>query len=153
MWFKQFKKSFAVKGEPLTLQVDPILALRRNRYTVPHEVMRLKIFEPIMKDIICLIQEQLSMAGDAVAAVILVGGFGQSQYLKSRIREATPAGIEVLQPLDGWTAVVKGGVIHGLGDLRPGLAGIEIASRIARQSFGTCLMTKYDMMRHEPKEA
>lgn len=149
----QFKKGFQPKGEPLTLRVDPSLGLWRNRYTMSQDDMKTKIFEPIMKDIICLIKEQIAMAGDEVAAVILVGGFGQNKYLKARVRDATAAGTLVLQPENAWTAVVKGACIHGLGRYKPVLAEIEVTSRVARRSYGTCLLTKYNMMRHDPKEA
>ena len=117
--------------------------------------MRLKIFEPIMKDVICLIKEQISMTGDdiAVAAVVLVGGFGQSKYLRTRVREATASGTLVVQPENGWVAVVKGACIHGLNQYRPHLAPIEVASRVARRSYGTRLLTQYNMMMHDPKEA
>lgn len=115
--------------------------------------MKSKIFDPIMKDIICLVKEQISMVGDNVAAVVLVGGFGQSRYLKSRIKEAVAGGIEVLQPENGWAAVVKGAVIHGLGRYQPTLTQVGITSRVARRSFGTCLLARYDMLKHDSREA
>lgn len=120
---------------------------------MPQEEMSRKIFDPIMKDIICLVQEQISMAGANVAAVVLVGGFGQSRYLKEQVRGTIPGHVEVLQPESAWTAVVKGAVIHGLGLHHSRLAGVGIASRVARRSYGTCLLTKYDMLKHNPKEA
>lgn len=149
----QFKKSFSPKGEPLTLKVDPSLGLRRNRYTMAQEEMKEKIFDPIVKDIICLVKEQVSMAGDEVTAVVMVGGFGQSRYLKSKVRDAIAAGTQVLQPENGWTAVVKGAVIHGLAQYGPALAPVQVASRVARRSYGTCLLTRYDMLRHDHREA
>ncbi|KAF4435407.1 putative UVSB PI-3 kinase [Fusarium austroafricanum] len=151
--FESFKKTFTPKGEPLTLKVDPSLGLRRNRYTMTQDDMKTKIFEPIMKDVVCLIKEQIKMAGDGVAAVIMVGGFGQSRYLKSRVRDAISSRTDVLQPESGWTAVVKGAAMHGLSRYQPAGTRVEVASRIARRSYGTCLMTKYDMMKHNPKEA
>lgn len=117
------------------------------------EEMKEKIFDPIIKDIICLIKEQVAMAGDEVTAVVLVGGFGQSRYLKSKARDAIAAGTQVLQPESGWTAVAKGAVIHGLAQYGPALTPVEVSSRVARRSYGTCLLTKYDMMRHDPREA
>lgn len=151
----QFKKDFSLKGEPLTLKVDPTLGLRRNRYTMTNEDMKTKIFDPIVKDIICLIREQISMAGDTsdVTAVVLVGGFGQSKYLKSKVRDAIAAGTQVVQPESGWTAVVKGAVIHGLAHHEPNLSPVGVSSRVARRSFGTCLLAKYDSTRHDSKEA
>ncbi|KAL3954664.1 hypothetical protein ACCO45_010227 [Purpureocillium lilacinum] len=151
--FESFKKDFSPKGEPLTMRVDESLGLKRNRFTVPQEEMASRIFDPIMKDVICLVREQIAMAGDDVAAVVLVGGFGQSRHLKSQVRDATPAGIKVLQPENGWIAVVKGAAIHGLNQNQPKLAEVEVASRIARRSYGTCLLAKYDLMRHDPREA
>lgn len=115
--------------------------------------MKAKIFEPIMKDVVCLIKEQIKMAGDGVAAVIMVGGFGQSKYLKSRIKDAISSRTDVLQPESGWTAVVKGAAMHGLSRYQSSSTRVEVASRVARRSYGTCLMTRYDMMKHNPKEA
>lgn len=149
----QFKKDFTPKGEPLSVRVDESLGLKRNRFTVPQEEMTARVFDPIMKDVICLVREQISMAGDDVAAVVLVGGFGQSRYLRSQVRDATPGGIRVLQPENGWIAVVKGAVIHGLNQYQPNLAQVEVASRVARRSYGTCLLAKYDMLRHDPRES
>ncbi|KAM0231351.1 hypothetical protein ACHAP5_011088 [Fusarium lateritium] len=96
--------------------------------------MKTKIFEPIMKDVVCLIKEQIKMAGDGVAAVIMVGGFGQSRYLKSRVRDAISSRTDVLQPESGWTAVVKGAAMHGLHRYQPAGTRVEVASRIARRS-------------------
>lgn len=115
--------------------------------------MKSKVFDPIIKDIICLIKEQISMAGDGVAAIVLVGGFGQSRYLKSQVKDAVSSRTQVLQPESAWTAVVKGAAIHGLGRYKPALSQVGIASRVARRSYGTCLLTKYDLMRHNPREA
>ncbi|PHH65262.1 hypothetical protein CDD81_3121 [Ophiocordyceps australis] len=149
----QFKKDFTPKGEPLALRVDESLGLRRNRFTIPQEEMTTRIFEPIIKDVVCLVREQIAMAGDDVAAVVIVGGFGQSPHLRSKVRDAVPAGIKIVQPENGWIAVVKGAAIHGLGQYQPTLAEVEVASRVARRSYGTCLLAKYDLMRHDAKEA
>jgi serine/threonine-protein kinase ATR len=56
---------------------------------MPQDEMKTKIFDPIIKDIICLVKEQISMAGGEVAAVVLVGGFGQSRFFKYNVRDAT----------------------------------------------------------------
>lgn len=149
----QFKKTFSPKGEPLSIKVDSSLGLRRNRYTMSQADMKAKIFDPIMKDVTCLIKEQISMAGNKVAGVVLVGGFGQSRYLKDQVKSAVSSSTQVLQPESGWTAVVKGAAIHGLSQYAPASAPVEVASRVARRSYGTCLITKYDMLRHNPKEA
>lgn len=149
----QFKKDFSPKGEPLTIRVDESLGLKRNRFTISQADMATRVFAPIMKDIICLVKEQIGMVADEISAVVLVGGFGQSSYLKSEIKSALSKHTPVLQPDNGWIAVVKGAAIHGLGHYHPSLAQVQIVSRIARRSYGTCLLASYDMMRHNPKEA
>ncbi|KAG6005421.1 hypothetical protein E4U21_000201 [Claviceps maximensis] len=149
----QYKKEFSKKGDALTIRVNASLGLNRNRFTISLADMKTRIFGPITKDIICLVQEQIAMVGDNVAAVVLVGGFGQSAFLKSEIQAALPRGIPVLQPKNGWIAVVKGAAIHGLGYYYPSLTTIRVTERIARRSYGACLATPYDMMRHNPKEA
>lgn len=149
----QFKKDFSPKGEPLTLRVDSSLGLKRNRFTISQSDMTTRVFAPIMKDIVCLVKEQIGLVADDISAVVLVGGFGQSSYLKSEIKSALSRHTPVLQPANGWIAVVKGAVIHGLGYYHPSLAPVQIVSRIARRSYGTCLLAAYDMMRHNPQEA
>ena len=93
------------------------------------------------------------MVGDDVAAVVLVGGFGQSPYLKSEVEASLARKIPVLQPDKGWIAVVKGAVLHGMGYYHPRLTQVEVVSRIARRSYGTCLLAAYDSRRHDPREA
>jgi serine/threonine-protein kinase ATR len=149
----QFKKDFSPKGEPLTIRVEASLGLKRNRFTISQADMTTRVFTPIMKDIICLIKEQIGLVADDIAAVILVGGFGQSSYLRSEIKAALSRDTPVLQPDDGWIAVVKGAAIHGLGYYHPSLSQVQIVSRIARRSYGSCLLAAYDMLRHDPKEA
>ncbi|GAB0136228.1 hypothetical protein EsDP_00004539 [Epichloe bromicola] len=151
--FEAYKKDFTPKGDALTIPVDECLGLKRNRFTISQADMTTRIFGPIMKDIVCLVQEQIAMVGDNVAAVVLVGGFGQSPFLKAEVKAALTRSIPVLHPDNGWIAVVKGAAIHGLGYYHPSLTQVKITSRIARRSYGTCLLAAYDMMRHDPKEA
>ncbi|KAK5991079.1 Protein kinase rad3-like protein, partial [Cladobotryum mycophilum] len=150
--FEAFKRDFSPKGEPLTLRVDPSLGVKRNRFTIPQDDMTNRIIEPIMKDVICLIKEQITMARLPISAIVLVGGFGQSRYLRSRVRDSISSSIHVLQPENGVTAVVKGAIIHGLSQYQPRVANMGIASRVARRSYGTCLMAKYDMLKHDHRE-
>lgn len=107
-----------------------------------------KIFEPVMKDILSLIGDQVRRAGSGVAAVLLVGGFGQNSYLKSRVQKTVGSSIAVLQPENGWTAVVRGAAMLGVGSAAPELAGVSIISRCARQSYGVQLSVMYDPKKH-----
>ncbi|KAK1835325.1 hypothetical protein QBC39DRAFT_274984 [Podospora conica] len=73
------------------------------------------IFDPLVTDILRLIDDQIRTSNQkrgkgAIEGIFLVGGFGSSQYLKSRIEKRFP-GTQVIQPTDAWAAVVKGAVL------------------------------------------
>lgn len=91
---------------------------------------------------------------------MLVGGFGQSNYLYSCLKEhfstATMpppyseqpgssavgiSSIEVMQPLYAWTAVVRGAVIRGL-------EGSMVVTRKARYHYGTSYATVWEEHKH-----
>jgi hypothetical protein len=113
------------------------------------EDMKANIFEPIIKDIIGLIKEQISLARNGVSAILLVGGFGQSKYLKSRVQAAISSSIQVLKPENGWTAVVRGAAMIGLGRTSASLSRVGILSRIARKHYGTELVSHYNPSQHD----
>ncbi|PWW80315.1 hypothetical protein C7212DRAFT_172169, partial [Tuber magnatum] len=119
------------------------------------------IFEPVVSQVIRLVDEQVEGIrgrGGKVAGIVLVGGFGQSNYLYSRLKtrfnpstrnpppySETPisddGGIEVMQPLYAWTAVVRGAVIRGL-------EGSMVVARQARYHYGTSYATVWEESKH-----
>lgn len=132
------------------------------------------IFEPVVKEVCDLVQGQvdgLRAKGGAVSGIVLVGGFGQSEYLYRRLKQhfgsAAPppyserptqaqaaagaarqdggAAIEVMQPVYAWTAVVRGAVLRGL-------EGSMVVSRKSRMHYGTPYATVYDEARHALSE-
>ncbi|CAI0653114.1 unnamed protein product [Colletotrichum noveboracense] len=129
-----------------------------------------EIFEPVVKEVCDLVQGQVDgirQAGGVVSGIVLVGGFGQSDYLyrrlKSHFNSAAPppyterpthgtmttlqetASIEVMQPVYAWTAVVRGAVLRGL-------EGNMVISRKARYHYGTSYATVYDEEKHSVSE-
>ncbi|KAI1107360.1 actin-like ATPase domain-containing protein [Jackrogersella minutella] len=129
------------------------------------------IFEPVVKEVCDLVQGQvdgLRRKGGIVSGIILVGGFGQSDYLYRRLKahftSAAPppyterpthavslteldgnGNIEVMQPVYAWTAVVRGAVLRGL-------EGNMVISRKARMHYGTSYATVYDEQKHSVSE-
>ena len=107
-----------------------------HQFEISRDEMR-SLFDPVVKKILELVQEQVQLASDGtnkVTAILLVGWFGESEYLYIRIRAwASPMGIQVLQPRDAATAVVQGAVLKVL-EARTGKA-IQLARR-ARWSYG-----------------
>ena len=58
------------------------------------------IFEPVISEILALIQDQIQQTEKEVKLILLVGGFGKSKYLESRVREMFGPDIEVISSLD-----------------------------------------------------
>jgi hypothetical protein len=130
-----------------------------------------EIFEPVVKEVCDLVQGQVNTVrgkGGLVSGIVLVGGFGQSDYLYRRMKahftSAAPppyterpthasstaslsenGSIEVMQPMYAWTAVVRGAVLRGL-------EGNMVISRKARMHYGTSYATVYDESKHSVSE-
>ncbi|KAK8039230.1 hypothetical protein PG993_007641 [Apiospora rasikravindrae] len=129
-----------------------------------------EIFDPVAKEVCDLVQGQVDTVrskGGIVSGIVLVGGFGQSDYLYRRLKahftSAAPppyterpthssgnaiienGSIEVMQPLYAWTAVVRGAVLRGL-------EGNMVISRKARNHYGTSYATVYDEDKHSVSE-
>ena len=62
----------------------------------------LGIFEPVVKEIMSLIEGQIAATKAHVKAILLVGGLGQNTFLRDSARQAFgPKGIEVMQSPNG----------------------------------------------------
>ena len=73
------------------------MGIRKNKMTIPGSDVRL-IFEPVVKEVLKLVTGQIKSAERHIKAVVLVGGFGQSAYLRDAIREEVKSSnVEVLQ--------------------------------------------------------
>ncbi|KAK3116935.1 hypothetical protein LTR53_002158 [Teratosphaeriaceae sp. CCFEE 6253] len=106
------------------------------------------IFRPIITNIISLIEAQvaeLKKSGLKVNGLLLVGGLGQSEYLHKCLQARfgpVEGGMEVLQPVNAWTAVVRGAVLWGL-------SGADmVMSRKARRYYGVRIRERFDPLRH-----
>lgn len=128
------------------------------------------IFEPVVKEVCELVQGQVTgirQNGGIVSGIVLVGGFGQSNYLYKRLKAhfntAAPppyserpthaqanaliemGSVEVMQPVYAWTAVVRGAVLRGL-------EGSMVITRKSRFHYGTSYATVYDEDKHQVSE-
>jgi molecular chaperone DnaK (HSP70) len=131
------------------LAVNPPLGIhKRGKLRLTLEEM-IKIFEPVVSMMATLVQSQIKATKVEVKAVLLVGGFGQSPYLKKMIQEIVGPAIEVLQPADGEVAVVKGALIKGLAHISPSLSRVLVTSRVATKSFGISLNSHFDIDKHD----
>lgn len=122
------------------------------------------IFEPIIRKVLELVEGQVEAVqakNGIISGIILVGGFGQSNYLYTRLKQhfnaippppytnkpthqiadASQGSVEVLQPLHAWTAVVRGAVLRGV-------EGNLVEKRRSRWHYGTSYATVFDESRH-----
>lgn len=120
------------------------------------------IFEPVIRQVIELVEGQVEAIKEKngrVSGIILVGGFGQSNYLYTRLKQhfnssppppyserptheiAASQSVEVLQPLHAWTAVVRGAVLRGI-------EGSLVEKRRSRWHYGTSYATVFDEAVH-----
>ena len=68
--------------------------------TVPGEDIA-TIFIPVIQEIVKLVEGQIAATERPIKAVLLVGGFGQSSYLRDSLRAALSHRVDVMQPADG----------------------------------------------------
>lgn len=122
------------------------------------------IFDPVINDVIGLVEGQVNAVrekGGVVSGIILVGGFGQSNYLYNCLKQhfnaapppayteqptheiaaAPQQSVEVMQPLYAWTAVVRGAVLRGV-------EGSVVEKRKSRYHYGTSYATVFDETKH-----
>nr|CAG8447242.1 164_t:CDS:2 [Entrophospora candida] len=75
----------------------------------------LAMFDPVVNRIICLIRNQLTASKEKCSALFLAGGFSESPYLISKIKNAFGSTVSIISvPQNPISAVVRGGVIYGL---------------------------------------
>lgn len=104
------------------------------------------IFNPVLDDILCLVDEQVQSAlkkceGNRLKGIFLVGGFGSSPYLKSRLQEVyEPKGIQVIQPHDAWGAIVNGAVLSRVAN-QP-----SVSSTKAVRHYGVVARSPYNYL-------
>lgn len=121
--------------------------IKRQRMTISSSTVK-ALFEPIISSITTLVLNQLKQTKTA-KAVILVGGFGQSPYLRKCLEQVVGNTVEVLQPPYGWTAVVRGALIKALNEEIPSISRIAIASRVSRKAYGMMIDVPFDPEVHE----
>ena len=82
------------------LRDDPQQRINRGKMTVPGGEIA-AVFRPVILEIINLVKGQIAATQRPIKAVLLVGGFGQSSYLRDSLRTALSRDINVMQPAYG----------------------------------------------------
>ncbi|KAF9437623.1 Heat shock 70 kDa protein 12A [Entomortierella beljakovae] len=96
-----------------------------------------KVFEPVVKQVLKLIDQQLESSRKC-SAIFMVGGFGSSRYLLNRVRREFGTKIRTISsPHKPEAAVVCGAVYAGL---NPKI----VRSRITRRCYGTDVLKAFE---------
>ncbi|GAA5810177.1 hypothetical protein MFLAVUS_003596 [Mucor flavus] len=102
---------------------------KNTRLKIKHTEIKEKLFDPIIKRILILIQRQLDEAHkrqSTIKFIVLVGGFFRNPYLQQRIQDEFRGYYDVRFPEEGAAAVSRGAVSYGL---KPRLISGKRASR------------------------
>ncbi|KAF3892548.1 Actin-like ATPase domain-containing protein [Trichophyton interdigitale] len=91
-----------------------------------------QLFDPVVDQVIGLVRKQMDDAEDAesgiINRIILVGGFGDSEYLREKMEKAF-FGITITVPDNPQTAIVKGAALRGLW-------GLQVTTKRCRRHYG-----------------
>jgi hypothetical protein len=117
---------------------------RGGHLSLTPEVQK-EIFEPTFKKIVKLVDDLLKETGK-VDYIFIVGGFGESKALQSRIREefSSKVNIRIFIPDGSSQAVVSGAVLMGLDDI--------ISVRKMRRGYGVKGVDKFDSKKHKTEK-
>lgn len=105
------------------------------------------VFDAVIRMIFDLIVVQMERLEEApgdltVSAILLVGGFGSSEYLRKEIEQHFGEDVKVIQPVNAWSAVTRGAMLRALqGDI--------VETRIIRSNYGIFYKTPWDPEVHE----
>ena len=69
--------------------------VQRNKFSLKGDEI-IQIFSPVLAEIVALVKGQISSTKRKVKAAILVGGFGESEYLRKTLRAAVGSRIQIL---------------------------------------------------------
>ncbi|KAH0558375.1 hypothetical protein GP486_004965 [Trichoglossum hirsutum] len=102
------------------------------------------LFDPVVDQIIDLIKHQVMIVSQGPQrvnvrrirpSILLVGGFGESEYLHKRVSQwASQYDVQVIQPREASTAIVRGAVLKGI-EPQSGPGKTQV-TRVARRSYG-----------------
>ncbi|KAF8439647.1 hypothetical protein BGX38DRAFT_1273224 [Terfezia claveryi] len=126
---------------------DPTVRVKKGKIKFSKNELK-GIFESTFTEIAELVQKQVKMAQEAtkknVDGIILVGGFGSSEYLanwlEDSIRNKDGTEIKLIRPPDPAASIVLGAVKHGVYMHRAGTGKTSqwgiVGSRRARYHYG-----------------
>ncbi|KAF3482027.1 uncharacterized protein GIQ15_04786 [Arthroderma uncinatum] len=129
--FEVIKRDFRLSNGPMDFEIPLNMNApdaNSNHFDSDEQLVLLTrddlllIFDPVVKQILALVQQQIQEAQEVaryINRIILVGGFGDSEYLREEFQKSfEPMGISILVPDKPQAAIVQGAALRGLEGLR-----------------------------------
>ncbi|KAL4948273.1 hypothetical protein BDW69DRAFT_199012 [Aspergillus filifer] len=150
--FETLKRDFGVSDEqtihelPLNMDVDDpdpkYFDVDERMVIISSDDLR-TVFDPVVDQIIQLVRKQINDANveagkDRINRIILVGGFGDSEYLRAAFRSsfAVDGKIAITVPDIPQAAIVQGAALRGLEDIRS-------STKRCRRHYGFAVDTEF----------
>jgi len=94
---------------------DPSVGLINGELAIPGNLLRREVFDPVISEVLHLVEEQSRRIDQKIDALLLVGGFSGSEYLYKRVEDQFGSRIKVIaRPADADTATARGAAQYGL---------------------------------------
>lgn len=130
------------------------IKIRKQKIFIPTADIK-AMFDTVCRTVADLIKEQRSKAANAkqrasITAIVLVGGFGESPYLRQYLKHEFSRGekgIAIVEPKNGWSAVVRGALSRALPIVASQKFLPRVTSRQARRFYGITLSQPFDANR------
>ncbi|KAG2143858.1 actin-like ATPase domain-containing protein [Suillus cothurnatus] len=107
---------------------DSSVGLINGELAIPGNLIRREVFDPVVNQVLEMIEEQSKKVEQRIDALLLVGGFAGSEYLIKRVEAQFSGRIKVIaRPSDADTATVRGAALYGLS--RKSIVSTVIAPR------------------------
>ncbi|KAF9896280.1 Heat shock 70 kDa protein 12A, partial [Lobosporangium transversale] len=133
----QYLSMPAVPGRADLTDYD--IGLEDGVLTITAEEMRREVFDPVVDDVLRLIQHQLQQTLFNCQAIFLVGGFGCSGYLLTRARSEFSSMVRVITvPPRPELAVVRGAALAGI-------TPRVVQARVARRWYGVDSLMAFEV--------
>ncbi|KAF8438549.1 actin-like ATPase domain-containing protein [Boletus edulis BED1] len=94
---------------------DPSVGLINGELAIPGILIRREVFDPVVNQVLDMIEEQSRKIEQRIDALLLVGGFAGSEYLFRKVEASCDGMIKVIaRPSDADTATLRGAAQYGL---------------------------------------
>ncbi|KAJ5347113.1 actin-like ATPase domain-containing protein [Penicillium brevicompactum] len=137
-------------GDPKEMFAFPVpgiannetLGVRRGCLQVSGEEIN-KLCLPVLEKVVDLVKHQMDISRKTVKSIFLV-----ARFFVHTCESICPPSIQILAPVDGWTAVVRGALSKVVSTISSLVSPIAIDSRVARKSYGNSKSVKFNPRKH-----